>query len=183
VSDEPEDDGQGEPEDGPPFDWHKEARRLLDENRPERSGAGTDDPQHEWIDKLAEENAGIVPEAEVRRRYLRAEMRAMESNLRRQTRRFFRRIKETGQWPLDWMDLRDDPLVINDDGTSVKLRVLTDTDLDEAQRYMEHEKRIGDLAYIKTMDGFDLTRKWLKDKGKSTLNDLFEDPPDDGPES
>jgi hypothetical protein len=163
-------------------DWHKLASRYLDESRPERSVPGTDDPDHAWIDRAADAHAEIVPEAEARKLHLRAVMHSMESANRRSTRRFFRRIAETKQWPLDWMDLRDEPLTINDQGTAVKLRYLTDADLDDTFRYMEREKRNNDRAYIATVDGIDWVRKALRNRGVAILDGLHEEPPDDGAE-
>lgn len=88
-------------------DWNNRIDQLLAERRPDSYEVDGGD---EWLDDIAEEIADDIPEAEARSRLARTEVRRREKTKLQQTNKLLREIHKTGQLPLDWLDVLNNPL-------------------------------------------------------------------------
>lgn len=104
-----------------------EVRRLIDgllrARRPDRYVVRADDDDDldldagevattAWLDDLAEEVEPHVPRQSAIRLFARSEVGRAEGKATRRVNDLLRRIHRSGQLPIDWLEMRNDPMAV-----------------------------------------------------------------------
>lgn len=113
--------------------YHAEIDQLLNERRPDRYEVDGGD---EWLDMIAAEIEGLIPEAEARAIAARQFVRRRETEKLKAANRIIREIGITRQLPMDWLDTVHLPMSVGKERVSLRAAVP-----DDFRRFATEERR------------------------------------------
>ncbi len=146
--------------------------RLLDEHRPDRYVA-TD---RDWREPVYLSVAPLVPVQEAQQLHAREVVDRRETQSTRGVNRLLRGIGQSGQWPLDWLDVADRPLSVGPE--RVRLEEATESDL---RTWAVDERRDASQEHVarsQACDGAEWCAAQMEAGGYSTVRAAIEARPE-----
>lgn len=126
----------------------------------------------DWLGKVVKIVASKIPERAARMRAAREEVAHAESALLKKTNRFLREWASTGQWPIDWMDLRNHPIALSK-GHKVRLGATSGEHIALAIQFQTDQFALQERTHNELVGALVKLRSMMSGAKARTADDLF----------